>query len=181
MILSQPNRSEATCSASSPRPANLPRANISAGKAAMHLFKLLMAALTLSAAATAPLCAATLFLPNASFESPVVPPARPMRVQIWITGRNHHSRAGMSRLIISTLRGRTSWAHSTTSPSPAASLTTATARRPLSCSLARRRDLPGLRLDLRDQHHPQSRLQRQVQRQQRLQLHPRRHRRGAAA
>jgi hypothetical protein len=43
----------------------------------MRLFKVLIAVLAVSAAVTAPLRAATLFLPNASFESPVVPPAQP--------------------------------------------------------------------------------------------------------
>jgi len=77
MILFQPNRREVTCSASSPDHATLLQANLSAGKAALHLFKVLMAVVVLSAPVTALLHAATLPLPNASYESPLVPPVQP--------------------------------------------------------------------------------------------------------
>jgi hypothetical protein len=77
MIWTQFNRAEATPSASALDLTNPPRANLANGRDAKLLFKILIAVAALSGAPTVPLRAATLSLPNASFESPVVPPVAP--------------------------------------------------------------------------------------------------------
>ena len=77
MILSQSNYNEAKCSATRPNLVRLLTANLFDRGADLRLFKVLMTVMVLSAAATAPLRAASLFLPNASFESPAVPPVSP--------------------------------------------------------------------------------------------------------
>jgi hypothetical protein len=77
MILSQPIHSETRRNASSLDVANPPRINLPDGRAALLRFKVLVAVMVLSASVIAPLRAATLSLPNASFESPVVPPVSP--------------------------------------------------------------------------------------------------------
>jgi hypothetical protein len=77
MISTQFNRVEATSSAPALDVTNPSRADLADGRAARLLFKILMTVLVVSAGVTAPLRAATLSLPNASFESPVVPPVSP--------------------------------------------------------------------------------------------------------
>jgi hypothetical protein len=73
MLLPQTNRGEAGCAASRHDVANPPHPNFAAGRAARLLFKVLVAGVVLCAAETAPLCAGTLSLPNASFESSLAP------------------------------------------------------------------------------------------------------------
>jgi hypothetical protein len=77
MIFIQFNRAEAISSASACDVNNSTRANLADREAAKLLFKVLLAVGILTAGVTAPMRAATLCLPNASFESPVVPPVSP--------------------------------------------------------------------------------------------------------
>src|SRR5664279_1196846 len=76
MLLSQPNRGEAACGAPLHDALNPAQAGPARRSAALSLSQLALCVLAL-AAWTAPLQAGTLYLPNASFESPVVPPVSP--------------------------------------------------------------------------------------------------------
>jgi len=73
MLLLQSNRGETGCGGSSHGVANPPEANSVDGTTARSLVKVLVAVVALWAIGTGPLRAGTLYLPNASFESPVVP------------------------------------------------------------------------------------------------------------
>ena len=76
MLLPQPNRGEAGCGAPLHDALNLTQASPAGRRAALILSQLALCVLAL-AAWTAPLRAGTLYLPNASFEAPVVPPVSP--------------------------------------------------------------------------------------------------------
>src|ERR1019366_5623346 len=73
MILSQSIHIETRHSASSTDVANRLLVNPADGKSILSLFKVIMAVVILLASVAAPLRAITLSVPNASFESPVVP------------------------------------------------------------------------------------------------------------
>jgi hypothetical protein len=73
MFLSQPSRGEARCGASLSVVANLPQVNFAHGRIALLLAKVLAAMVVLWTIGTEPARAGTVYLPNASFESPVVP------------------------------------------------------------------------------------------------------------
>ncbi len=72
MFQPQPNRGEARCGASLQVVDNPPQATLAHGHAVL-LSKILMAVAVLCALGTGPARAGALYLPNASFESPVVP------------------------------------------------------------------------------------------------------------
>ena len=106
MILSESNCSDSRHEAWRHHLANPTPVPSAGGRAARFLFKILLVATALGTLGCGPLFAGTLYLPNGSFESPVVPPVAPYAAPDMDYWQNRPSLAGITRPTTSTPRGR---------------------------------------------------------------------------